>query len=535
MALITLLGVVLTIFAGAYALDLFVFFSRDSREPQYVRSRVPLIGHLIGISKRGAGWYYTDVASSQPSGIFTLPIFTFKLYVISERKLISAIQRHAKTISFTPFAAKTSKTLSGLGDIVLRIQDHLQGPPEAKEFDRVQRASMSAGPDLDAMTLVSSKVTLELVEELATEANAEPGTRIELYTWLKHLIALSASEGMFGPMNPFRDPEHEADFWTFAEKSHILVMGGLMPQILARDALQARERNAVRYENYIRNGGHEEASGVVKGRCRVLKENGATVRDMGRIHIGFDMAMLANYAPTAFWAVYEILSRPRLVQEIRDEVRKAITKGDEADWALDISILKTACPLLLSSIQEAQRVNSVQAGIREILRDTTITTEDSSVLLKKASYLQINGISTLRNLETWGSDAADFDPYRFIKMKRPGTATPVVAAASELPPNAFSVWGVAPHVCPARWYATGGIMVLVAMLVLRFDFDVEGDLQIPGRNEVLWRKPKAAKDFSTLPAPGEPEPVLLRARKELAGRWDVKIGTPSTRLQLSVP
>ncbi|KAJ0356080.1 hypothetical protein COL154_011148 [Colletotrichum chrysophilum] len=159
---------------------------------------------------------------------------------------------------------------------------------------------------------------------------------------------------------------------------------------------------------------------------------------MGRVHIGFDMAMLANYAPTAFWAVYEILSRPRLAQEIREEVRKAITKGDEADWALDVSILKTACPLPLSSIQEAQRVNSVQAGIREILRDTTIHTEDTSVLLKKGSYLQINGISTLRDLETWGSDAADFDPYRFIKMKRPEANTPVVAAASELPPNAFS-------------------------------------------------------------------------------------------------
>ncbi|KAJ3952068.1 hypothetical protein N0V92_011502 [Colletotrichum tropicale] len=213
MVLATLLGAILTIIAGAYALDLFVFFSRDSREPQYVRSRVPLIGHLIGISKRGAGWHYTDVASSQPSGIFTLPIFTFKLYIISERKLISAIQRHAKAISFTPFAAKTSKTLSGLGDIVLRIQDHLQGPPEAKEFDRVQRASMSAGPDLDAMALVSARVTLELVEELAMKAKARAGTRIELYTWLKHNIALSASEGMFGPMNPFRDPKNEAHFW----------------------------------------------------------------------------------------------------------------------------------------------------------------------------------------------------------------------------------------------------------------------------------------------------------------------------------
>ncbi|KAF3804203.1 hypothetical protein GCG54_00000553 [Colletotrichum gloeosporioides] len=81
---------------------------------------------------------------------------------------------------------------------------------------------------------------------------------------------------------------------------------------------------------------------------------------MGRIHIGFDMAMLDNYAPTAFWAVYEILSA-------QDWFRK--------------SAKKSARP----SPKEAQRVNSVQAGIREILRDTTITTEDTSVLLKKGS------------------------------------------------------------------------------------------------------------------------------------------------------
>ncbi|KAF9874986.1 cytochrome p450 [Colletotrichum karsti] len=525
----TVLLTLLALIVGSYLLDSAIFFSRDPLEPDHVRSRVPLIGHLLGIRRFGAGRYYDHVAldrSKQKSGIFTLPIFNFKLYVISQRSFIGAVQRHAKTLSFTPFSAKTSRKFSGLGDIALRINDHLQGPPEAREYDRAQRAALSAGPDLDAMSLVAAKVMSSLVNGLVGKASEDEGSHIELYEWLRHLVAVSASEGMFGPMNPFRDPEHEADFWTFAEQAHLLVLGGLASRLFARDAINARERNGRRYEEYIRRGGHKEASGIVKERCRILKEAGATLRDLGRLNIGFDIAMLANYAPTTFWAVYEIFSRPELVDAIRDEVRKAVITSDAAaDFMLDISVLKTACPLLLSSIQEAQRVNSVHANIREVLRDTSLTIDGRQILLKKGNYLQLNGVSMLRSEETWGPDAVEFDPYRFIKMKKtPGT--PGVAAASEMLPHAFSVWGVAPHVCPARWFATSGIMMLVAMLVLRLDVEVEGDLK--------GRKPKAANDFSALPSPGEPVPVLVRPRKEFEGGWDVRVGESGARLQLSV-
>lgn len=156
-----------------------------------------------------------QIRASAKATIFSAPIFSFKFYVISERRFISSIQRNAKTISFSPFAAKAAHSLSGADVKTAALQDHLGGGPEAKEFDRAQRTPLAAGPDLDAMSLVATRVKLESVDKLVADAAAAPGSaaEIDLFAWVKHAVGLSSTEGMFGPMNPFRDPAHEADFW----------------------------------------------------------------------------------------------------------------------------------------------------------------------------------------------------------------------------------------------------------------------------------------------------------------------------------
>lgn len=54
-----------TIFAvvvvGCYLLETFFFLCKDAREPAYVRPRVPLIGHLLGLNKHGAGTYFMKI------------------------------------------------------------------------------------------------------------------------------------------------------------------------------------------------------------------------------------------------------------------------------------------------------------------------------------------------------------------------------------------------------------------------------------------------------------------------------------------
>ncbi|GKT41164.1 7-alpha-hydroxycholest-4-en-3-one 12-alpha-hydroxylase [Colletotrichum spaethianum] len=528
-----------TIFAvvvvGCYLLESFVFLSKDPREPEYSRPRVPLIGHILGLNKYGAGKYFTKIAAQIKGRIFAAPIFNFKFYVISDRKFIASIQRNAKTISFVPFAVKASQSLSGISEKSAKLQDHLEGGPEAKEFDRVQRATLAAGSDLDELSHVATQVKLDMIEKLLVDASksSDSATRIDLFAWVKHAVTLSSTEGMFGPLNPYKNPDHEADFWTFSEKAHVLLGGGFIANLLAKDAVQARDRNSQRYEEYVNLGGLENASGLIKGRSRVMAENGVSQRDIARSNVGFDIAMLANYVPTSWWAIFEVFSRPWLVEEIRKEVSKAVKKHEDGNFTLNLSILKSSSPLLLSSIQEAQRLHMIHAHIREVLHDTIITVDDIPQLFKKGNYVQLNGIPILRSEETWGADATSFDAYRFIKMKRkadvPGVATP-----GDLPPHSFPVWGVAPHICPARWFATGGAMALIALMALKLDMEVEPGFKGEGPAGREWRMPKVAGVFAALQSPGEPIPVVVRPRKEFEGKCNIETGTSGTRLQLSV-
>ncbi|OLN97727.1 25-hydroxycholesterol 7-alpha-hydroxylase 2 [Colletotrichum chlorophyti] len=536
MELAALVGTILAVVVfGPYLLETFFFLSKDSREPEFIRPRVPLIGHLLGLNKLGAGNYFTQIGAQNKSGLFSAPIFSFRFYVITERKFIATVQRNAKTLSFAPFAAKASHMLSGLSKEATAIQDHVEGGPGAKELDRVQRTMLAAGPELDEMSLVANKVKLDLIQDLAIEAakDSGSGTEIDLFKWVKRAVDLSASEGMYGPMNPFKNPEHETDFWTFADSAHLIVSGGLISNIFAKAAIQARDRNGQRYEEYVRLGGLDGASGLVKGRSRVMAENDISQRDIARVNVGFDIAMLANYVPTTWWSVYEIFSRPWLVEEIRVEARKAVRTEENGDFVLDLSVLKSSSPLLLSSIQEAQRLHTVHAHIREVIRDTTITVDDTAKLLKKGNYVQINGIPVLRDEKTWGIDAASFDAYRFIKMKKKNDTTGV-AAPGDLAPHSFPIWGLAPHVCPARWFATGGAMALIAIMTLRLELEATPELKGEGPTGREWRMPEVEGLFVALHSPAESIPVTVRPRKEFEGKWQVVTGTTNTRLQLSV-
>ncbi|KZL79767.1 cytochrome p450, partial [Colletotrichum incanum] len=528
-----------TIFAvvvvGCYLLESLFFLSKDPQEPEYFRPQVPLIGHLLGINKYGAGRYFTKIGAQTKGKIFSAPIFNFKFYVIAERKFIASIQRNAKTISFVPFAVKATQNLSGATKKAAKLQDHLEGGPEAKEFDRVQRTTLAAGSDLDELSYVATQIKVDVIERLLLDAASSPNSaaEIDLFAWVKHAVAISSTEGMFGPLNPFKNPDHEADFWKFCDKAHVLLGGGFIANLFAKEAVQARERNGQRYEEYVRLGGLEKASGLIKGRSRVMAENGVSQRDIARINVGFDLAMLANYVPTTWWAVFEIFSRPWLVKEIRKEVSKAVKKQENGDFTLDMSTIKSSSPLLLSSIQEAQRLHTIHAHIREVLHDTTITVGDTAQILKKGNYVQLNGIPILRSEETWGADAASFDAYRFIKMKRK-TDLPGVATPGDLPPHSFPVWGVAPHICPARWFATGGAMALIALMALKLDIEATSDFKAEGPGGREWRMPKVEGLFVALLSPGEPVPVVVRPRKGFEGKCSIETGTPGTRLQLSV-
>lgn len=187
---------------------------------------------------------------------------------------------------------------------------------------------------------------------------------------------------------------------TFNNKLPVISSG--LAWLFAPKAHKARNEHSARYWAYFRSGGVETASDFIKERTRILIENGSPPMDAAHINTGLDVALISNYAGVAFWTVYHVLSHPGLIQAVRDEAAKAVVGGDKnGDYTLDVSVLRTSCPLLVSVLQETQRLKTTHANIREVISDTSISAGGRDYMLKKGNYVQLHGPPVLRSKELW--------------------------------------------------------------------------------------------------------------------------------------
>lgn len=120
------------------------------------------------------------------------------------------------------------------------------------------------------------------------------------------------------------------------------------------------------------------------------------------MNTGLDVALIGNYAGVAFWTIYHVLSRPGLIEAVRNEAERAIVVGEkDGDYTLDVSVLRTSCPLMVSVLQETQRLKIMHANVREVTSDTSISAGGKDYMLKKGNYVQLHGPPVLRSKELW--------------------------------------------------------------------------------------------------------------------------------------
>jgi hypothetical protein len=50
---------------------------------------------------------------------------------------------------------------------------------------------------------------VDIVSVALDQLGSEPVTNIDLWKWVEHNISLATSGAIYGPMNPYRDPEIE--------------------------------------------------------------------------------------------------------------------------------------------------------------------------------------------------------------------------------------------------------------------------------------------------------------------------------------
>jgi cytochrome P450 len=265
----------------------------------------------------------------------------------------------------------------------------------------------------------------------------------------------------------------------------------------------------------------DDASPIIRERQKILAQNGICEEDRYKMQAILSTAAYPNTVPTLFWTVYEIYSRPELLEAIRQEIATKAVRRSDHGFILDLAALQTECHILLSAYQETQRMRHSQVAFRMVLEDTLL---DGQYLLKKGNVLHIPAKPTHMDTSVWGPQAGVFDPYRFVPA---GAGGDEARERTKIVPSSFLPWGRPPYMCPARQFASTEILMTTALLVLRVD--------LAPANGKGWGKPevRSGMEVPTIPRPKEDMRLRVTAREEGAGSWAVVIGEGKTRISLA--
>ncbi|KAH7371921.1 cytochrome P450 [Pyrenochaeta sp. MPI-SDFR-AT-0127] len=492
----------------AIAVDFLLAIRDDPREPPRLRPKVPLIGHLIGIFRYGLGRYCSRICQQTDAEIFTLGIFHVKIYVCNNRRLMQLIQRSSKTLSLRPVIQLGAKKYAGANEETY----HLLSRKLGDDFGDAQTSALAPGPHLD-------KANLRMGEQLIVEMKKfvdiphDMSKNIKLYKWIQDTIVQATSFGIYGVNHPFLDPEVKESFWTWQPYLAADMIGLSMFTAKGR-AARAKVISAFHKYN---NSSIEDAAYVVHERHRILREAGVSPDEIAKRDATFPIAMFANTTPTLYWAVRDLFSRPKILQEVRDEIEvRAVSVPRPGVFVLDVAALKSQCPLLLSMIEETQRTRHIHANTRAVLSDTLL--DNGRYLLKAGKYLLIPGKPIHSNVSLWGSSASEFDPYRFIPKK--GKEQEVI------PPSAFLAWGAPPHLCPGRQFASTEILIALALLAVRVNIQ-------PAHGQ--WDMDPALNfgEHAAIEGPKIDVEVKVGVRDHWAGDWSLIASESLSRVSLA--
>lgn len=160
--------------------------------------------------------------------------------------------------------------------------------------------------------------------------------------------------------------------------------------------------------------------------------------------------------------LFDLAARPEYRDMLREEALEVL-KSFDGEWNLEsISQLKK----MDSFVKESQRLGSfVVSFLRKVVKDLALS--DGTFL--PAGTLILAPALVISKDESVYSDADEFDGLRFYKKR----------AASKEDENMHQLastsktmlhFGTGRHACPGRWFASAEIKMILAGLLLNYDF-----------------------------------------------------------------
>ena len=232
-------------------------------------------------------------------------------YVVNSLELIQAVQRNQKTLSFLPLVATflrrfclASNTASEIVDANLLVE----GRPSDFYTDShsAVHGALAPGPGLDELINSVLPSTFDSLNALLEDRQEK---EMNLYQWINDSIALTITNAVYGPQNPFQDPEVRNDFrkaeniknrvstdslklthfycngCRAVEDNFFVLLLGVVARWAAPEAYRRRNHLFEAFRKYYTHRGHEKGSSLAKHRYYAAEKNGTPLEDIAKFEL----------------------------------------------------------------------------------------------------------------------------------------------------------------------------------------------------------------------------------------------------------
>ncbi|XXH01839.1 hypothetical protein Hte_008201 [Hypoxylon texense] len=471
-------------------------FTQDAREPPTLENAIPFLSPVISMVMRGSK-FYSYLRDKYKVPIYTLRMPGSRLYVINDTSLISLMQRQVRTLSISPFMVRVFSNFMGVSKQALDImgRDPIEDHGFVHQITLETNKGLSPGPNLDELNTRAVNILNTSLDALCAK---QAPTTVKLFEWASLEIMMATTNGVYGVRNPFKNPAVRAAYYEY-EAGIIALLTGFLPSIVARQALRARDIMTEAFIKYYTEGGLDEGSSAYAlNRFEYPSKLGVPLKDVARI----------NSMPATFWMIYHSWCDPTVLEDCRREAAQAVQEKDGENY-LDLAYIKSQCPILLSTMQEAFRIYNIGVSAREVVEDHLL---GGKYLLKKGNTILIPATVQHSSSLAWGPNVSEFYHKRFVK--EPGT--------KKHDPTAWRAFGGGATLCPGRHFATTEILAFASAILLRFDIKpINGSWNTKGYKDThpAFRLPGQDLDVKLIPRDNK--------------KWHVFFSEPGKPLEVS--
>ncbi|KAL7791987.1 cytochrome P450 [Trichoderma ceciliae] len=411
---------------------------------------------------------------------FAVTLAGSKIYVITKSKDVAEAYRNTDTLSFNEFVQAMMRACGNTESCVQAMYRPLptdkegfanpNGKPLATLARQMHIHQLYPGDRLDFLEnsfLEWFDVRMNLEQLHSVCPYAIQSTHVDivlpLMEWCSDFFARAGQRAYFGDALGALDPTLTKTFIIFDELSWQVLYQ--YPDFLAGEMKGARDAIQRALKKYIQlpqsqRSGDAWFTKAMENEMRALE---ITEDDIATMLVTIYWGINTNTRKAAFWLLSYILHAPSLIQVIRDETKAAFNE----DGKIDLEYLHHQCPQLNAMWNETIRMSAYSASVRFITEDTII----GGKVLRKGNRLMIPYRQLHFDQGIFGKTADTFDHERFLKN------------VNLTQSNNWRPFGGGNTMCPGRYVAKRSVLLFTAMLLQRFDIEMDGDQPIPTAEE----------------------------------------------------